>query len=293
MVEALDVIEALWADEPATVRRRALRGQRPRRPAEAGAATSPAAAHRRRRPAGAVDRRRAGPTSSASTSTSPRASSTPTPGPTAPPSAPTRSSAWVRDAAGDRFDDIELQVRVHLVVVTDDRAGMADALAGGFGLAPDGGAGVAPRAGRHGRRDLRRPRRPPRALGHQLHRRQPRRHGRHGAGRRPPHGHLSSSSPSTLSGSSAVPPTGPNTPLGADDAGVGVDVEQRADRVREPQVDLAAAGGRPATTRGPASSGAAIVMVSVTVGTSAVNDERTMSTVRPRAVLGGDGQLGA
>lgn len=45
--------------------------------------------------------------------------------------------AWIRAAAGDRFADVELQVRVHLAAVTDDRAGMAEALAGGFGLSPD------------------------------------------------------------------------------------------------------------------------------------------------------------
>lgn len=45
--------------------------------------------------------------------------------------------AWVREAAGDRLADIELQVRVHLVVPTDDRAGTAEALAPAFGLAPD------------------------------------------------------------------------------------------------------------------------------------------------------------
>jgi probable F420-dependent oxidoreductase len=44
--------------------------------------------------------------------------------------------AWVREAAGDRFEDIELQVRVHLVVATDDRAGVAEALAPAFGLPP-------------------------------------------------------------------------------------------------------------------------------------------------------------
>jgi probable F420-dependent oxidoreductase len=42
--------------------------------------------------------------------------------------------AWVRDAAGDRFGDIELQVRVHLVLATDDRAGTAEAFGPGFGL---------------------------------------------------------------------------------------------------------------------------------------------------------------
>jgi alkanesulfonate monooxygenase SsuD/methylene tetrahydromethanopterin reductase-like flavin-dependent oxidoreductase (luciferase family) len=44
---------------------------------------------------------------------------------------------WIRAAAGARFDDIELQVRVHLAIVTDDRKGVAEALAGGFGLTPE------------------------------------------------------------------------------------------------------------------------------------------------------------
>jgi probable F420-dependent oxidoreductase len=41
---------------------------------------------------------------------------------------------WVRDAAGDRWDDLALQVRVHLVVVTEDRQRVAADLAAGFGL---------------------------------------------------------------------------------------------------------------------------------------------------------------
>jgi probable F420-dependent oxidoreductase len=44
---------------------------------------------------------------------------------------------WIRAAAGDRFDAIELQVRVHLALVTDDRKGVAEALAPGFGLTPE------------------------------------------------------------------------------------------------------------------------------------------------------------
>jgi probable F420-dependent oxidoreductase len=44
---------------------------------------------------------------------------------------------WIKEAAGPRFDDIELQVRVHLAIVTDDRVGTAEALAGGFGLTPE------------------------------------------------------------------------------------------------------------------------------------------------------------
>jgi probable F420-dependent oxidoreductase len=43
---------------------------------------------------------------------------------------------WVREGAGDRFDGLELQVRVHLVLPTDDRAGAAEAFAPAFGLSP-------------------------------------------------------------------------------------------------------------------------------------------------------------
>jgi probable F420-dependent oxidoreductase len=45
--------------------------------------------------------------------------------------------AWIRDAAGARFHDLELHVRVHLVVVTNDRWGMAAALGPAFGMDPD------------------------------------------------------------------------------------------------------------------------------------------------------------
>lgn len=45
--------------------------------------------------------------------------------------------SWVREAAGSRFDEIELQVRAFFVIVTDDRQGTADALAGGVGLTAD------------------------------------------------------------------------------------------------------------------------------------------------------------
>ena len=42
---------------------------------------------------------------------------------------------WVREGAGDR--DPEVHVRVHLTMVTDDRDGIVEQLAGGFGLTPD------------------------------------------------------------------------------------------------------------------------------------------------------------
>jgi probable F420-dependent oxidoreductase len=41
---------------------------------------------------------------------------------------------WVKEGAGDRFDDIELQIRYFLASITDDAEGFAGAVAGGFGL---------------------------------------------------------------------------------------------------------------------------------------------------------------
>ncbi len=44
---------------------------------------------------------------------------------------------WVREGAGDRFDDIELQIRYFVCAVTDDARGIAESLAPGMGLTPD------------------------------------------------------------------------------------------------------------------------------------------------------------
>jgi probable F420-dependent oxidoreductase len=44
---------------------------------------------------------------------------------------------WIREGAGERFDDIELQIRYFMCAITDDRRGLAEAMAGGFGLDPD------------------------------------------------------------------------------------------------------------------------------------------------------------
>jgi probable F420-dependent oxidoreductase len=44
---------------------------------------------------------------------------------------------WVREGAGSRYDDLELQIRYFMAAVTDDRRGLAEALAGGFGLSAD------------------------------------------------------------------------------------------------------------------------------------------------------------
>lgn len=46
---------------------------------------------------------------------------------------------WVREAAGDRFDDIELQVRVFFVLHTNDRMGTAEAVAPTIGLTAEEG----------------------------------------------------------------------------------------------------------------------------------------------------------
>jgi probable F420-dependent oxidoreductase len=135
LVEALDVLDALWADGPATVhgthyRVTGLDGrpkpvQRPRPPMLIGGGG--------RRMLGVAARRAdivglnvnlakgvidadAGPDGTAERTD--------------------EKLGWVRDAAGTRFAELELQVRVHLVVGTDDRAGTAEALAPAFGLTP-------------------------------------------------------------------------------------------------------------------------------------------------------------
>jgi len=58
-------------------------------------------------------------------------------GPNATDEATAEKLAWIRHAAGARFRDLELHVRVHLVVVTNDRWGMATALGPAFGLTPE------------------------------------------------------------------------------------------------------------------------------------------------------------
>jgi probable F420-dependent oxidoreductase len=45
--------------------------------------------------------------------------------------------AWVKAAAGDRFDDLELQMQVFVTAVTDDPAPIAENLSKAFGLPPE------------------------------------------------------------------------------------------------------------------------------------------------------------
>jgi len=44
---------------------------------------------------------------------------------------------WVREGAGERFDDIELQIRYFVAAITDDARGTAEAIASGFGMDAD------------------------------------------------------------------------------------------------------------------------------------------------------------
>ena len=53
------------------------------------------------------------------------------------PDSTDRKIGWIREAAGGRFDDLELQVRVHLAMVTDDRDTVIEDLAPAFGLTPE------------------------------------------------------------------------------------------------------------------------------------------------------------
>ena len=45
-----------------------------------------------------------------------------------------RKLDWVRDGAGSRFDDLELQTRIHLAMITDDREGVAAEMAPLLGI---------------------------------------------------------------------------------------------------------------------------------------------------------------
>lgn len=55
----------------------------------------------------------------------------------ATPEATDQKLSWIREAAGDRFGDIELQVRLEVALVTDDPDPYFEALSGSFGLTPD------------------------------------------------------------------------------------------------------------------------------------------------------------
>ena len=136
MVEALDVLDALWGDAPATVHGEHYRVtdldgrpkpvQRPRPPLLiGGGGRRVLTLAGQRADIVGINLNLASGTIGAEAGRDGTAERT------------DEKVAWVRAGAGDRFDDLELQVRVHLAIVTDDRAGVAAALAGGFGLTPE------------------------------------------------------------------------------------------------------------------------------------------------------------
>jgi probable F420-dependent oxidoreductase len=58
---------------------------------------------------------------------------------TAPNMSPERTRekvAWVKEAAGDRFDSLELNALIGFVMITDDASGITDAMAPAFGIEP-------------------------------------------------------------------------------------------------------------------------------------------------------------
>lgn len=58
-------------------------------------------------------------------------------GPDATCAAVARKVAWIRQAAGARWDRLEIQTRVHAVIITEDRWKVAGDMAGLFGLTPE------------------------------------------------------------------------------------------------------------------------------------------------------------
>ena len=56
--------------------------------------------------------------------------------PNASPDATRQKIAWVKEAAGDRFDDIELNCLIGFALITDDRQKIIDAMAPTFGIDP-------------------------------------------------------------------------------------------------------------------------------------------------------------
>lgn len=58
-------------------------------------------------------------------------------GPSATPASTDAKIRWIREAAGDRFDGLTLQTRVHLAAITDDRDGFAAVMAPALGVTPE------------------------------------------------------------------------------------------------------------------------------------------------------------
>jgi len=58
-------------------------------------------------------------------------------GPSATADATEQKLRWIAEAAGPRYDDIEIQTRVHLASITEDRRSLAEMMAPGLGVSPE------------------------------------------------------------------------------------------------------------------------------------------------------------
>ncbi len=58
-------------------------------------------------------------------------------GATATPNATDQKVEWIRQGAGDRFDQIELQTRIHAAAIVDNREEVAQTLGPAFGMTPE------------------------------------------------------------------------------------------------------------------------------------------------------------
>jgi probable F420-dependent oxidoreductase len=57
-------------------------------------------------------------------------------GPTATAAATDDKLSWIRAAAGDRFDELEIQTRIHVAMIHHDRPALAESLAPVLGISP-------------------------------------------------------------------------------------------------------------------------------------------------------------
>ena len=109
--EGIAVLKGCFADGPVHLPRRALHDHRPRRPAEAGPAAPSAAPPRRRRPAPPVAGRPRGRHRRPRAAAAARRPADPRADPRSITlEATAEKIGWVREAAGDRFDRLELNV---------------------------------------------------------------------------------------------------------------------------------------------------------------------------------------
>ena len=131
MIEGVRIMKGLFADGPLDFAGEHYTITGHDGSAEAGPATAPADHDRCRRRADCCASPRARPTSSASTrsSAATRRGRTRT-SPTPPRDATDRKVGWIRESAGERFDELELSIVAPFVVVTDDRVGLAESIAG-------------------------------------------------------------------------------------------------------------------------------------------------------------------